>query len=98
MSDEPVDGSWPEWRRLVLGDLQRLTRDLREVALEVRSLAKHADVVELEKRISITEAKLEAAEDRIGTYRKTILAVSLTLFASIGFPIVRAWLTTKGAG
>lgn len=94
----PEGGDWPEWRRLVLDSQRRFGYELREMAQEVRSLAKHADVVELEKRMALAEQKLEAAEDRIDTYRKTIVAVSLALFASIGLPIVRAWLTSKGAG
>lgn len=94
--DEPVDGSWPEWRRLVLDSQRRFGYELRELVTEVRSLAKAQDVTALEKRLLAVETQLDAAEERISTYRKTIIAVSLTLFASIGFPIVRAWLTTKG--
>lgn len=96
MADEPNDGSWDQWRRLVLADLRRLGTDVRDLSVEVRTLAKTTEVSALEKRLLAVETQLDAAEDRIGTYRKTIIAVTLTLFASIGFPIVRAWLTTKG--
>lgn len=91
-------GDWPEWRRSVLGDIRRFGEDVRTLTREVRNLAAAADVRDLEKRVTAAEARVDQLEDRIDTYRKTIGAMALTLFATIGFPIARAWLTAKGGG
>lgn len=91
-------GDWPEWRRLVLGEQRRMGDDLRTLTREVRALAAAADVVALERRVTAAEQRVDQLEDRIDTYRKTIGAMALTIFATIGFPIARAWLTAKGGG
>lgn len=96
--DAPFSGGWEEWGRLVLDTQKRLSHDLRELTNKVGNLANATDVKRLEDRVSAAESKLEAALDRIDTYRKTIAAVSLTLAAVILLPIVRAWVTTKGGG
>lgn len=98
--------SWEEWGRLVLADLGDVKDYVREarvqsqnVAIELRLLKERSEsVAAFEKRLGDLETKVEAAEDRVQTYRRSLVAVGLTLLGTILLPIIRAYSTTKGGG
>lgn len=94
-----MSGDWPEWRRLVLGDLRRLTEDVRELGRDVRGLARNADVEELEKRIVMIEATLTAqgnAGSQKNEDRKWLIGLAVLVVASILFPSLRVVLWGGG--
>jgi hypothetical protein len=93
--DELGDGSWAEWRRAVLGDLRRLTDDMRVLHVEVRGLARAADVEELERRIVMIEAQLSAGSQK-NEDRKWLIGLAVLVVASILFPSLRVVLFGGG--
>lgn len=98
--------TWEEWGRLVLqdlGDVKEYVREARaesnRVAIELRLLKERSEsVAKFETRLAAVEQALEAAEDRVNTYRRSLIAVGLTLLGTIMLPIIRAYATTKGGG
>lgn len=101
--EEPVDGSWGEWRRLVLGDIRRigadvraLDRELREVASDVKILKREAtDAQALEDRVVVLEAALSAGATR-NEDRKWLIGLAVLVVASILFPSLRVLLFGGG--
>lgn len=103
MPDEPQDGSWGEWRRLVLGDLRRLDDDMRDLARDVRTIAQgvavlqaHAvDLDDLERRLAQLEATgvvtVQKNEDR-----KWLIGLAILVVASIILPSLRVLLGGGG--
>lgn len=95
---DPIDdGGWPEWRRLVLSEQRRFGHELRELVTEVRQLAKHADVEELERRVVLIEAKLLAGQEK-GESNKWLIGVAILVVASIILPSVRVLLFGGSGG
>lgn len=98
--------TWEEYGRVIVDGLAELKGDVKEaklesqrVAIELRLLKERSEsVAAFEKRLTELEAKVEAAEDRVATYRRSLVAVGLTLLGTILLPIVRAYSTTKGGG
>lgn len=95
--DELDAGGWPEWRRLVLSEQRRFGHDLHELTLEVRALAKHSDVEELERRVGKIEAELSAGEKKIDD-RKWLIGIGILVVASIAFPSLRVLLFGGSGG
>jgi hypothetical protein len=89
------DGAWPEWRRLVLSEQRRISDDLRTLASEVRILARHADVEDLEKRVGKIEARLSAGTEK-NEDRKWLIGLAVLVVASILFPSLRVILFGGG--
>lgn len=86
-----------------LGDVKEFVREARSesnrVAIELRLLKERSESVAIfEKRLAALEQQVEAAEDRVNTYRRSLVAVGLTLLGTILLPIIRAYSTTKGGG
>lgn len=98
--------TWEEYGRVIVDGIAELKADSREaklesqrVAIELRLLKERSEsVTAFEKRLTDLEAKVEAAEDRVATYRRSLIAVVLTLLGVILLPIIRAYSTTKGGG
>lgn len=103
MADEPADGSWGEWRRLVLGEIRRLSDDMRQLDRDVRLVAEGVavlkanalDAAELEKRIAALEAAgsvtIQKNEDR-----KWLIGLAILVVASILLPSLRVLLGGGG--
>jgi hypothetical protein len=89
------DGGWPEWRRLVLSEQKRISFDLRELANEVRNLARTTDVDELERRVDKIEARLSAGTEK-NEDRKWLIGLAVLVVASILFPSLRVVLFGGG--
>lgn len=98
--------TWEEYGRSIVEGLADLKSDARESKLELGKLVlavsllkeRSESVASFEKRLNDLEAKVEAAEERVATYRRSLVAVGLTLLGTILLPIVRSYLTTKGGG
>lgn len=98
--------TWEEYGRSIVDGLADVKAELREAAAESRRVAiqlsllkeRSESVAAFEKRLGDLETKVEAAEDRVNTYRRSLIAVGLTLLGVILLPIVRAYFTTKGGG
>lgn len=98
--------TWEEYGRSIidgLADLKAETRDAKKesqrVATELALLKERgASVAAFEKRLGELESKVEASEERVQTYRRSLIAVGLTLLGTILLPIIRAYSTTKGGG
>lgn len=97
MPELPDDGSWPEWRRLVLSEQRRFGHELRELARDVRGLAKHADVEEIEERLMLVEAQLRAGAQK-NEDRKWLIGIGVLVVASIAFPSLRVLLFGGSGG
>ena len=103
MADEPADGSWGEWRRLVLGEIRRLSDDMRQLDRDVRVVAEGVavlkaaaiDAEELERRIARLEAQgnttIQKNEDR-----KWLIGLAILVVASILLPSLRVLLGGGG--
>ena len=91
MADEIEMGSWAEWRRLVLSEQRRIGHELREIAIDMRSLAKHADVENLERRVLDIEARLAAGRER-NDDRRWLIGIGVLVLASIFLPSLRVLL------
>lgn len=97
MTDELETGSWAEWRRLVLSEQRRVSHDIRELAVEVRGLAKHSDVEDLERRVGDIEAAIRAGAQK-NEDRKWLIGLGVLVVASIAFPSLRVLLFGGGGG
>lgn len=98
--------TWEEYGRSIVEGLADLKSDARESKVELAKLViavsllkeRSESVAKFEARLSELETKVEAAEDRVDTYRRSLAAVGLTLLGVILLPIARAYFTTKGGG
>lgn len=98
--------TWEEYGRSIVEGLGELKLDARESKVELGKLVlavsllkeRSESVAAFEKRLNDLETKVEAAEDRVNTYRRSLIAVGLTLMGTILLPILRAYATTKGGG
>lgn len=98
--------TWEEYGRSIIDGFAELKGEMRETRLQLSQVAiaisllqaSSESVAAFEKRLQTLEQAIEAAEDRVSTYRRSLIAVGLTLLGTILLPIIRAYATTKGGG
>lgn len=98
--------TWEEYGRSIVDGLADLKAEVRDAAKESQRVAialsllkeRSESVAVFEKRLTALEAQVDAAEERVNTYRRSLLAVGVTLLGVILLPIIRTYATSKGGG
>lgn len=98
--------TWEEYGRSIVDGLADLKSEVRDAKKESQRVAialsllkeRSESVAVFEKRLTALEAQVDAAEERVNTYRRSLLAVGVTLLGVILLPIIRTYATTKGGG